>query len=56
MTDAPAIDVPFIESHAPLGGLGQPGPPPVAPALANALFALIGKRGRNLPISARAAT
>ena len=53
MEGAPAsIDVHFIESGAPMGGLGEPGVPPSAPALANALFAVTGKRVRSLPIVA----
>ena len=56
MADAPSIDVFFIESEAPLGGLGEPGVPPAGPALANALFALTGKRVRALPILAQAGT
>jgi isoquinoline 1-oxidoreductase subunit beta len=55
MADAPpVIDVYFIESDAPLGGLGEPGLPPAAPALANALFAATGKRVRQLPIMTQA--
>jgi len=45
-----AIDVHFIESGATVGGIGEPGLPPVAPALANAIFAASGKRVRHLPI------
>ena len=53
LAEAPTgIDVHFIESDAPLGGLGEPGVPPSAPALANALFAAAGKRIRTLPIIA----
>jgi isoquinoline 1-oxidoreductase subunit beta len=53
MADAPpSIDVHFINSGAPMGGLGEPGVPPTAPALVNALFAATGKRFRQLPLSA----
>lgn len=54
LADAPEIDVHFIESGAKMGGIGEPGLPPAAPALANALFALTGKRVRQLPIVAQA--
>ena len=39
-----ASRVEFIRSGAPLGGLGEPGVPPIAPAIANAVFAVTGKR------------
>ena len=46
----PVIAVHFIASGAKMGGIGEPGLPPAAPALANALFAATGKRVRQLPI------
>ncbi len=50
----PEHDIHFIESGAFMGGIGEPGVPPAAPALANALFAATGKRIRTLPILAQA--
>jgi isoquinoline 1-oxidoreductase subunit beta len=51
LADAPLEhDIHFIESGAFMGGIGEPGVPPAAPALANALFAATGKRIRQLPI------
>jgi isoquinoline 1-oxidoreductase beta subunit len=50
LADAPSISVEFIHSGAALGGLGEPGTPPIAPAVANAVFALTGKRVRSLPL------
>ncbi len=44
------IDVTLAESDAPPGGVGEPGTPPFAPALANAIFAATGKRIREFPI------
>ncbi len=55
LADAPKLhDIHFINSGAYMGGIGEPGVPPAAPALANALFAATGKRIRNLPILAQA--
>jgi len=49
--EAPKIDVVIEPSDAPLGGIGEPGVPPVAGALCNAVFALTGKRVRRLPVA-----
>jgi isoquinoline 1-oxidoreductase subunit beta len=48
--EMPAVDVHVIESDEPSTGIGEPGVPPVAPAVCNALFALTGKRLRRLPV------
>jgi isoquinoline 1-oxidoreductase beta subunit len=45
-----AIHVDLIDSDGPSGGVGEPGVPPVAPALTNAVFALTGTRLRTLPV------
>lgn len=50
LADAPRIAVEFIDSNAELGGLGEPGVPPIAPAIANAVFAVTGRRMRSLPL------
>lgn len=49
MPEMPRIDVEVIRSGAPIGGVGEPGVPPVAPALANAYARLTGQRIRSLP-------
>ena len=55
MADTPRIDITFLKSDGPWGGLGEPGLPPAAPALVNAVFAATGERHRTLPIVRRAA-
>lgn len=47
--DTPLVDVHIVPSSAPPSGVGEPGTPPIAPAVANAVFALTGKRLRSLP-------
>ncbi|CAB4242759.1 Isoquinoline 1-oxidoreductase subunit beta (fragment) [Methylacidimicrobium sp. AP8] len=51
MGEAPRrIDVFLIQGQKELGGVGEPGTPPAAPALANALFAATGRRAESLPL------
>lgn len=47
----PEVEVKIIESGAKLGGIGEPGTPPTAAAVANAVFKLTGERVRRLPMS-----
>ncbi len=49
--ETPEIDVEIVNTGAPIGGVGEPGVPPVAPAVANAIFAATGRRMRRLPLS-----
>jgi isoquinoline 1-oxidoreductase subunit beta len=52
MPEAPRkIHVEIVRSDRPPGGVGEPGVPPVAPAIANAIFATTGKRIRRFPFS-----
>lgn len=53
ITDMPKVEVFIVQSQEKMGGVGEPGLPPVAPAVANALYALTGKRIRTLPMQAQ---
>ncbi|WP_413672679.1 molybdopterin cofactor-binding domain-containing protein [Massilia cellulosiltytica] len=55
MNDMPQVDVFIVPSQDPPTGMGEPGLPPLAPALANAVFKLTGKRLRKLPFDLAAA-
>jgi isoquinoline 1-oxidoreductase beta subunit len=50
MPDAPRTEVVIVASGDKMGGVGEPPVPPLAPAVANAIFAATGKRLRNLPL------
>ncbi|MBV9290369.1 MAG: xanthine dehydrogenase family protein molybdopterin-binding subunit, partial [Hyphomicrobiales bacterium] len=58
ISDAPRETHVYVVPHGydvPLGGVGEPGVPPVAPALMNAIFAASGKRIRSLPLGSQLA-
>ncbi|HEY3327025.1 MAG TPA: xanthine dehydrogenase family protein molybdopterin-binding subunit [Novimethylophilus sp.] len=50
MNQMPTLEVHIVPSTEKMGGAGEPGVPPIAPAVANAIFAATGKRIRTLPI------
>ena len=51
INQAPNIQVQILENGSKIRGIGEPGTPPAAPALANAIFAATGKRIRELPLN-----
>ncbi len=51
MSEMPVIDVHIVSSPFDPGGVGEPATPPIAPAVANAVFAATGRRVRSLPIT-----
>ncbi|MCX7141582.1 MAG: xanthine dehydrogenase family protein molybdopterin-binding subunit, partial [Proteobacteria bacterium] len=50
MDECPVIETDIIPSTEHPEGVGEPGTPPIAPAVANAVFALTGQRLRELPL------
>jgi isoquinoline 1-oxidoreductase beta subunit len=51
LAEAPHVETYILASTNPPGGVGEPGVPPLAPAVSNAVFKLTGKRHRALPLS-----
>jgi len=51
MGEMPLVQVHLVRNHEAPGGAGEPGVPPIAPAVANAVFALTGERIRRLPFA-----
>ena len=52
LNDVPNVEVHLVKSGEKPGGIGEPGLPPLAPAVLNAMAAATGKRVRKLPLSA----
>ena len=51
LAGTPEIEVILVPGGGPMGGVGEPGTPPIAPAVGNAIFAATGRRLRDLPFS-----
>ncbi len=55
-SEIPKMEIRIDENYEKPGGVGEPGLPPIAPALGKAIFNLTGKRERKLPLSIYAST
>jgi isoquinoline 1-oxidoreductase beta subunit len=51
LSEVPDIEVHIVKSDEAIGGIGEPGVPPTAPAVANAVFSATGKRIRRIPMT-----
>ncbi len=56
LNEMPQVEVHIVPSSERMGGVGEPGTAPIAPAVANAVFALTGQRLRELPLRLNAKT
>jgi isoquinoline 1-oxidoreductase subunit beta len=54
INEMPQVEVHIVPSNERPTGVGEPGVPPIAPAVANAIFAATGRRLRNLPLQVTA--
>jgi isoquinoline 1-oxidoreductase subunit beta len=56
LNEMPVVEAHIVPSSEKMGGVGEPGTPPIAPAVANAVYALTGQRLRELPLRLAATT